>query len=147
MRNCFFRSGLLLWSKGQKVKGGCVIYIPTFLRDTPVFPLPPPPLSQGWFIKSVRTTRSRGGLSPQQPPPSRLYCPPLMESQRIHNLFRHNNQRLPSNMAKLQLERNQIFILLRSSFHCINPAPVTIAKHNTNLWRCFICSWWCKVVN
>jgi hypothetical protein len=113
--------------KGPECQGGCVIYIPISVSDAPVFPLPPPPLA-GLVVQIGTHTRSRRGLIAPAAPARRLYCPPVVESQRTHACARHIAQRLPPNTAKCTFERNQIFILLCSLLHCLNPTVITATK-------------------
>ena len=127
----------------------CVWYIWEVFRDPPpVFPLPPPGGARK-VRDPVRALACAPALlnCPAAQARRPLLCPSVVESGRFQNILRHYYQCNHQNRAKSPLERNIIFILLRSSLHGFNPTPISPAKHDAHLRRRFFRSRRCQVVN
>lgn len=140
----FFKSGLFRTPMVRWKRWMCGIYTTLFARGHPFFRHPHPPR----IVSTEIVTLARAALLPNGTDPSRHrnYCPSVVESWHIPNIVRHNNQRYTQNTQQTATKRNQIFILLRSLFHCLNPSPIIATKQHPYLWRGILLPWYCKIV-
>ena len=120
-----------------------------FFATRPLFfRYPHPGVLVGCLIGSGPLRTHLRSLMAQQPRPGdHCFCPSVVESRHFSNVLRHYNQRNHQNRAKSPLERNIIFILLRSSLHGLNPSPIRPAKHDAHFRRRFFRSRRCQVVD
>ena len=145
MRNLFFQCR----PKGQRGKGGCVVYIRPLSRGAARFSATPLP---GWVGRSQRCMDRPALLAacrlPQWPRPPRrgALWPCLSFACGLCAALQHCPGILPKELSKPGVKRNQNLILLRSSLHRLSPTIITAAKQDPQLAAAAFLHFWIKVV-